>query len=150
MPRTSHPSRKRRIDAFTLVELLVVIAIIGLLAGIVGVNVMKGLKKGRQTRAKADISNIANACDMFKIDMGYYPQSIEDLISPPADSMKWDGPYLKEQRIPLDPWGAPYDYQLDNYGYTITSWGSDGQEGGMDEAMDIDNHGDDYGDQGQY
>lgn len=143
-------SRNRSRRAFTLVELLVVIAIIGLLAGIVGVNVMKGLKKGRQARATADISNIASACDMFKIDMGYYPSSIEDLITPPADDLKWDGPYLKEPRLPVDPWGSFYDYELDNISYTITSWGSDRQEGGVEEAKDIDNHGEDLGGSGQF
>ena len=127
---------------FTLVELLVVIAIIGLLASIVGINVMGRMKKARQTKARADIMNIAACCDMFKIDNARFPESLDELANPAGDLQNWDGPYLKEGTgIPMDPWNRPYLYFLDGRGYTIKSLGADGQEGGDEENMDVDNLG---------
>jgi general secretion pathway protein G len=130
---------------FTLVELLVVIAIIGLLAGIVGVNVVGKMRKARQMKARADIENISSACDMFKIDTARYPNDLMELIQPPADSLRWDGPYLDKTTEPLDPWDNPYQYYVDSQGYTIVSYGADGVEGGEDENMDISNHDEELG-----
>ena len=139
-------SRKRGLEGkrergFTLVELLVVIAIIGLLASIVGINVVKSLKKARQVKAKAQIRIIADAVKMFKIDNARFPDSLEDLVAQPASAMNWDGPYLDENVVPPDPWGGPYNYTLDSYdSFTVTSYGADGQQGGDGEGQDISNH----------
>ena len=141
--RNERGARIGRKEGFTLVELLVVIAIIGLLASIVGVNVMSRMRKARQTKAKMDIRNIETACTMFRIDNARYPNSIDDLFAPPADLRNWDGPYLKENALPIDPWGTPYQYYSDGNDLTIMSFGADGVEGGEDEARDISNHEDD-------
>ena len=82
--------------------------------------------------------------DFFKIDTARYPDSLEELMQPSADSANWDGPYLKQQTVPLDPWGRQYLYALDRDGYTIKSFGADGMEGGDEEALDITNHDADY------
>ena len=132
---------------FTLVELLVVIAIIGLLASIVGVNVMKRMKKAKQTKARADISRIADTCTIFKLDVGRYPNTIEELIAPGPDAMMWDGPYLEPPVVPLDPWNFPYIYLLEGTDFTIISYGADGVAGGDDEGMDITNHDQELGQQ---
>ena len=94
----------------------------------------------RQTKARADVSSITTAVDMFKIDTARYPQSLKDISSPPPGLEDWDGPYLRDAVIPLDPWGRPYVYALDRDGFTVTSYGADGVEGGTGEDTDITGH----------
>ena len=88
----TEPNQKRRRkqeEGFTLVELMVVIVIIGLLATIVAINVLPSGDKARVTRAKADISTIEGALDMYKLQNGAYPttaQGLAALVTAPAGS----------------------------------------------------------------
>jgi len=58
---------------FTLIELAVVLAIIAVLAAILTPMVTNYLDQARNTRALADTKTIAQAINLFKRDMGYYP-----------------------------------------------------------------------------
>ena len=44
----------------------------------------------------------------------------------------WNGPYLKSQKTPDDPWGNPYVYKTpgEHGPYEIGSYGPAGQQGG--------------------
>jgi len=53
---------------FTLIELLVVIAIIGILAGIVLVNVNKARNKATDVAIKGDLSDLRTAAEMYYND----------------------------------------------------------------------------------
>ena len=57
---------------FTLIELLVVIAIIGMLAGIIIVNVNSARIKSRDARRKADLESIRSALEMYADANGTY------------------------------------------------------------------------------
>lgn len=122
---------------FTLVELMVVIAIIGLLAAVVTVNVMNQMGEARRTKAAADMESISNALKLFKVNMGYYPQQLQDLWQAPANAgRRWKGPYLEEYP-PRDPWDQEYQYQIVGNEYEIISYGADSSPGGVDEAEDL-------------
>lgn len=58
--------------AFTLIELLVVSTIIVLLATVVVVNLEKARVKSRDVQRKADLSKIAAALDLYKVDNKSY------------------------------------------------------------------------------
>ena len=51
--------------------------------------------------------------------------------------------YISGGKVPLDPWGSPYEYQAPGqrnaYGFDIWSFGADGQPGGKDVDSDIGN-----------
>lgn len=102
----SAPSRRA---AFTLVELLLVVAIIGILVGIALPKFVGRTKEARVTAAKADIEAISTAVRLYELDLGDNPKALEDLITAPAGSTKWKGPYL-EKGMPKDPWDRPYTY----------------------------------------
>ena len=95
---------------------MVVIVIIGLLAAIVAINVFPSGDKARAVRAKADISTIEAALDMYKLQNGSYPttqQGLQALVSAPAGSNPASyqaGGYLKGRSVPVDPWNHPYLY----------------------------------------
>lgn len=136
-------SRQR---GFTLLEIMVVIVILGLLVSIVAPNVLQNQDRAMVEKARADISVLEQALDMYKLDNHVYPstdQGLESLANKPTSSpeprnYRSDG-YIK--RLPQDPWGNAYQYlQPGEHGpYDLYSTGADGDEGGEGLAGDIGN-----------
>ncbi len=112
--RVSAPSPHPLRDAgFTLIELLVVIAILGLLIGLVAPAALRQLGGARTSIARQSIERIGQVLDLYKLDVGSYPSTedgLQALVTRPADTENWNGPYVKDGRAPLDPWNHPYLY----------------------------------------
>jgi general secretion pathway protein G len=130
------------VSGFTLIELLVVLAIIGLLAGLVGPQVMKHLGGAKTKTARVQIEDLAGALDMYKMDVGRYPSSSEGLkalVERPSSARLWNGPYLRKSTVPQDPW--IYDYHYVSPGehgrFDLFSLGGDNAAGGDCEDSDI-------------
>ena len=72
---TTEPEYRKRytVHGFTLIELLVVIAIIGILAGVVVVNVGSARAKARDAKRISDMKAIQTALEMYYNDNGEYP-----------------------------------------------------------------------------
>lgn len=122
--------------------MLVVLAIIGLIVGLVGPKVLGYLSQSRSKTAQLQIKNFQQALDLFYLDMGRFPTTSEglpSLIQKPPALDKWNGPYLKAQSMPDDPWGVGYVYRSpgEHGSYDILSYGADGREGGVGENSDI-------------
>lgn len=100
---------------FTLVEILVVLAIIGMITAIVGPRVMGAFAGAKEKTAQVQIQNLKAAIDLFSIDTGRLPTTEEGLtalVQRPADVDVWSGPYLRDGKLPKDPWGHDYVYEL--------------------------------------
>lgn len=131
-------------SGFTLLELLVVLGIIAMLAGIVGPQVMKHLGESKTKAAKVQVEDFSAALDMYKLDMGKYPtseQGLQALIEAPEGSKRWNGPYLKKAKMPVDPWLNEYHYASPGtHGkFDLFTYGADDKEGGEGEDQDINN-----------
>jgi general secretion pathway protein G len=139
--RTHFPRPGGTSRGFTLLELLVVIVIIGLLAGLIAPRYFDTVGKSKAKIARAQMDSFEKALEQYRFDVGTLPtqaQGLEALMTAPANTSKWQGPYLKKA-IPPDPWGHAYVYKLAGNGREadILSLGSDGQPGGTGEAADI-------------
>lgn len=142
LPRS--PRTRDTEGGFTLVELLVVLVILSLIMGLVGPRVLSYLTDARVRSTKLQIDSLGAALDLFYLDTGRYPSETEGLQalivrSPSIDH--WNGPYLQQSAVPLDPWGHAYEYHVpgDKKPYGIVSLGSDGRQGGSGDASDITN-----------
>ena len=132
---------------FTLIELMAVIVIMGILVTIVAVNVSPFLQRANLEKARADISQIEKALELYKFNELSYPstdQGLEALLVPPSDLKR---PFLYPSEgyinsVPSDPWGNEYLYLqpgVKSKRYDIYSYGADATEGGIGEDADIGN-----------
>ena len=134
----------KRTKGFTLLEMLVVLVIIGLVAGLVGPQLLGRVDSSKVTAAEAQIKMLKAALDVVRLDFGRYPTKEEGLgflVTEPSrssDKALWQGPYIDEQSIPIDPWGTPYQYQPKSAREVILfSFGADGKAGGSGIDADV-------------
>lgn len=133
----SNHSNSSRTSGFTMIELLIVIVILGLMASLVAPNFFKQLGTAERGIAVTQMNAFETALDTYRLDMGRYPEKLEDLLK--SDSPRWDGPYLPKD-IPMDPWGNPYVYSMPGENgkpYSLKSYGADGKPGGTDDNEDV-------------
>ncbi|HJP82862.1 MAG TPA: type II secretion system major pseudopilin GspG [Fimbriimonadaceae bacterium] len=131
--------RKNGRRGFTLIELVVVILILAILAALIIPRVVGRTDDAKRSKAASDIATLRSQVQLFKSDVGDYPQSLMDLRTRPSEGADgWRGPYL-DKELPTDPWGNEYDYQVSSSGdeFTIISYGQDGAPGGDGNNADI-------------
>lgn len=136
--------QRQKHSGFTLIEIMVVMVILGLLVAMVAPNIMGRGDDARVTTAKAQMRNISNALDMYRLDNSHYPsseQGLEALVSEPSgfpEPRNWnpDG-YLSS--LPKDPWGNPYEYVSPGSSgpYDLFTLGADGRSGGEGNNAEI-------------
>lgn len=147
---------------FTLTELLIVMAILVLLVSLVGPRLLGSKQKADVNAVKTQIGMFQAALERYAVDMNKFPATEEGLAalvakpgsagsgessgesadagSGDAAGDAWDGPYLKTETLPKDPWGNNYAYEYPpTHNKTnvpdIWSWGPDGQENTADDIV---------------
>lgn len=142
--RRSAISKRALQRGFTLIELMVVIVILGILAAIAVPRIMSKPDEARVRAAQAEVAQILQALDLYRLDNQRYPSTEQGLAAlatrPTAEPVpqNWK-PYLKQ--APLDPWGRPYQFLSPGVRGEIDvfSLGADGQPGGEGVNADIGN-----------
>lgn len=117
----------------SLIEMLIVAGILAFLISVVARGVGQNRKKSQVSQAKILIGLFEQAMEEFNYDCGYYPESLQDLASAPPNCEEWGPqPYLKNGKIPKDPWGQDFQYRYDEsiQHFVITSLGADRKPGG--------------------
>lgn len=124
-----------------------VIVIIGILAGVVALNVMNAPDEASATATRAQITNLETALKQYKLRFRSFPtsaQGLNALVAKPtrAPVPKQDYPaggFLDSETVPLDGWKNPFVYSYDpaTRRYEIVSYGADGEVGGDGPSTDI-------------
>ncbi|MGS7838205.1 type II secretion system major pseudopilin GspG [Stenotrophomonas maltophilia] len=133
--------RRARQQGFSLIEIMVVVVIIGILAALIVPRLMERPDQARVVAARQDIAALMQALKLFKLDNGRYPsaeQGLQALVKPPQGGGAMPvTPYL--DRLPNDPWGHPYQYQIPGtHGdIDVFSLGADSKPGGDAGNADI-------------
>ncbi len=134
---------------FTLIEVLMVLVLLVLLGTLSVVGYTKIQAGANIKAAQTLVDQTAHAVNIYHTLMLRYPDSEEGLtaliVRPDDEKLaeKWDsgGPFLKDGKIPDDPWGNPIRYeQVAESSGTITgpqfhvwSTGPNGQDGDDDD-----------------
>jgi general secretion pathway protein G len=135
-------SRCKFEGGYTLLEMLVVIAILGMIVAFATPQVLGYLERSKTKAAQIQITSIAAALDLYRLDAGSYPneeQGLTALLARPKDAKNWHGPYLTRDDGIIDPWGKPYLYRppTPDKMFVIETLGADGKRGGEDENEDV-------------
>ena len=143
-PALTHAALTRRAATrgFTMMELLVVLAILGLLAGLAISNVTGIFGGAQASTAQLFVKeSMKTSLFTYRMTMGDYPSTADGLqaliTAPGSKADRWRGPYIEGGKIPLDPWGEPYQYaspgSKNKGGYDLWSKGPDKQSGTADD-----------------
>jgi general secretion pathway protein G len=121
---------------FTLIELLIVMVILGLLASLVAPSMFGKIGSSKQKTAQTQMEMFSTALDMYRLDVGNYPNSLDALRD--SKDPNWQGPYLPKD-VPKDPWGNAYNFKFpgEKGEFDLMSFGSDGKQGGEGVNIDI-------------
>lgn len=115
MSKHTHPAPRQR--GFTLIEIMVVVVILGILAALVVPKIMSRPDEARVVAARQDIASLVGALKLYRLDNKRYPtteQGLQALVSRPESGSgpaadNWN-PAGYVEKLPLDPWGHPYQY----------------------------------------
>ena len=134
-------NKLRTSSGFTLIEVMVVIVILAILAAMIVPKVMGRPDEARAVAAKQDIGAIMSALKLYRLDNRRYPtaeQGLDALVRKPSVAPIPDNWKSYLDKMPVDPWGSPYQYLNPgiNGEIDVMSWGADGKAGG--EGVDAD------------
>jgi len=92
------------------------IVIGGFIAFVAFAFIVPYLSSGTCCKPPAAMTQMAifqTALDVFQIDNGFYPSGtngLRALVEKPLGATNWQGPYIKTNAVPKDPWGHDYLY----------------------------------------
>lgn len=116
----------------SLIEILIVISLIAVAGSFVAGQFFDRLQEGNQQGAKIQMNSFKSLLEDYRRYCQMYPttdQGLEALIAKPTGTP--DCPnypasaFIKDGKVPLDPWGTPYLYESDGKTFVITSYGRD-------------------------
>ena len=143
---TGPGGRLKYSEGFSFIEVMIVVVILAILATLLIPRVMGRTEDAKRAAAKAQISNIESALQLYKLDNGNIPsteQGLKALVERPSSgpaAPNWKaGGYLP--KVPSDPWGFPYKYTAPatqgGGEFEVISFGADGTPGGDGKNADI-------------
>ena len=132
--------RGRPQRGFTILEIVIVFILLAGIMAFVGPKIFEQMGKAKSQEAKIRIQDMAGRIEMYKLEVGRYPENLQALVKQPPGADKWSGPYAKESDL-KDAWGKDYHYTVPGQGkaFDLVSLGADNREGGDGENRDVSN-----------
>jgi len=127
---------------FTILEIVIVFVLLAGIMAYVVPKIFEQSKRAEAAQAKIKLQNLAGQIEMYKLEVGKYPGSLQFFMKEPGvTENKWNGPYVKNPDELKDAWGNDYKYAVPGQGkaFDLVSLGADGQVGGDGENRDLSN-----------
>lgn len=119
--------------AFTLMEILIVVVLVGILLAWIGPKIMQQVKQFQARQTRLVLQDIKSKLEIYRLDIGSYPKSLQELSSNVANNPKWQGPYYEGELV--DQWNNEVVYNKPPRliegrfkSYELISFGSDGAD----------------------
>ena len=110
-------------------------AIIGMLAVMVAPNIFNQQAGAQRDAALSQIAALEAALDTHRLDVGVYPDSLEGLRENSDGRASWNGPICEERCLWIR--GGLSTSMNPAEGFTLLSYGPDGEVGGEGDDADI-------------
>ena len=144
--KLTNPTSLRRLRAgFTLLEMVIVLGIIAMILGGAIYSMKRIGESAKLSQVESDFKSFESGLAMYKLNGGTFPstqQGLKALVDKPTSTpvpRRWS-PVL--DKVPLDPWGAPYGYRFPGKKraneFEIFSMGADGMENTADDLSSQD------------
>ena len=128
---------RRERSGFTLLEVMIVLFILMTLAALAIVAVRGQQQEAQRRAAFTFVKMLESAVERYTGDMGFPPESLDALVTPPDPKGSWAGPYIRDNTTSRDPWGSDYMYTTpgsrSGREYDIWSFGPDRIDGTDDD-----------------
>ena len=130
----------RRQGGFTILEIVIVFILLAGIMAFVGPKIFEKMGQAKSAEQRIRTQTLVGNIEMYKLEVGKYPENLQALVRQPAGVDKWNGPYAKDVDL-KDAWGNDYRYTVPGQGkaYDLVSLGADGKDGGEGENRDVTN-----------
>jgi general secretion pathway protein G len=132
-------NEKRNVrKGFTLVEIMLVLFIVMSIAGMALLAVNQMRTAAQERIAQSTVNDLASKLDLYQELNGAYPSAddgIEALWTCPPSMDPSVYKQVYKRPVGNDPWGNPYQYQIEGETVTVFSCGPDKQLGTDDDIM---------------
>ena len=137
-PARGRPGSAKRQVGFTILEIVIVFILLAGIMAFVGPKIFEKMGQAKSAEQRIRTQTLVGNIEMYKLEVGKYPESLQALVRQPGGVDKWNGPYAKDPDL-KDAWGNDYRYTVPGQGkaYDLVSLGADGQVGGEGENADI-------------
>ena len=127
--------RQRRAarSGFTLIEIMLVLVILAAVAGIAVFSLGGAQEAAFKRTASAQINSLKSQLDMYKLNVGSYPPTLEALYERPSDVDESRWSQVSRDPVKPDPWNRPFEYKVQGDKFELRSLGPDGQSGTADD-----------------
>jgi general secretion pathway protein G len=135
---TRIPSRRQR--GFTILEIVIVFILLAGIMAFVGPKIFEQMGRAKSSEAKIRIQQLVGQIEIYKLEVGRYPDSLQSLVKQPSGVDRWNGPYAKDADL-KDAWGNDYRFTVPgtSKAFDLISLGADNKEGGDGENRDVSN-----------
>jgi len=130
----------RRQRGFTILEIVIVFVLLAGIMAYVGPKIFQKMGQAKSAEQRIRTQNLVGDIEMYKLEVGRYPDNLQALVKQPAVLDKWNGPYAKDTDL-KDAWGNDYRYTFPGQAkpFDLLSLGADAKEGGEGEDRDVSN-----------
>jgi len=132
--------RSRRQRGFTILEIVIVFVLLAGIMAFVGPRIFAKLGQAKSAEQRIRTQSLVGDIEMYKLEVGRYPDNLQALVKQPGGVDRWNGPYAKAEDL-KDAWGNDYRYTFPGQSkpFDLVSLGADNKEGGEGEDRDVTN-----------